>query len=220
MIWWRDLREDQTTAPVNMDAVDVWIEGEPYDPGPDPDPDFPEHFVFATAPGTLVEQTGAGVVENATGFYTGGAAEGWKVKGARFTVASGLTVPSTAEVNLYVTNNTVPTLGTPTKTVSMTGITTGVNRVDFPSVTLVNPGEVFYIGIKLPDNSYLEAANVFGESWVQASDGSPLYLADRVPNVGLDRNYRKVGTDAQTALTDSQRDSWFGTEPVLEEDAA
>lgn len=180
---------------------------------------LPTHSVFATPPGALVKTTEASPYEHATGFYTyTSGANGWKVKGARLYVPNGISVPTSCEVNLYAPGSGTPTLGTPTKTATMTGITANAwNTVNFPSVTEVTPGVPFWIGIKFADGTWL-GVTAFGESFVGASDGSTLVLADRVPNVGLDRNYRRIGTGSTVALTGGgERDVWFGMDVIVEE---
>lgn len=178
---------------------------------------LPTHRVFATPPGVLVKTVDAGV-EHATGFYTYGASTGWKVKGAQLDVPVGMVVPSTCEVNLYAPGSGAPTLGTPTKTATMTGITAGGwNAVDFPSVTMVAPGEFWWIGYKFADGTWLGVV-AFGDAFVPASDGSPLVLADRVPAPGLDRNYLRIGAGATVALAGAgDRDLWIGINAVVEE---
>jgi chitodextrinase len=180
---------------------------------------LPTHSVFATPPGVLVKSVEASAYEHATGFYTHTAgAAGWKVKGARLYVPDGITVPTTCEVNLYAPGTGTPTLGTPTKTVTMTGITSNAwTSVNFPSVTAVNPGEVWWIGIKFADGTWL-GVSAFGEGFVAAADGSTLVLGDRSPAVGLDRNYRRIGTGSTVALTAGERDVWFGMDAIVEED--
>lgn len=180
---------------------------------------FPTHTIFNTPPGTLAKTVEAEPYEHATGFYTHTAGPtGWKVKGARLAVPDGITVPSSCEVNLY-TGGVVPTLGTPTKTVTMTGIVSNAwNSVNFPSVTEVTPGEVWWIGIKFADGTWLGVVALTAD-FVPSHDGSNFVLADRVPDVGLDRNYRRIGSGATVALTDGiGRDTWFGMDATLEED--
>lgn len=181
---------------------------------------LPTHSVFSTPPGALAKTTEASPYEHATGFYTYSAgANGWKVKGARLYVPNGISVPTTCEVNLYAPGSGAPTLGSPTKTVTMTGITANAwNTVNFPSVEAVDPGEVFWIGIKFADGTWL-GVTTFGESFVAAADASTLVLSDRVPNAGLDRNYRRIGTGSTVALTGGgERDVWFGMDVIVEED--
>lgn len=176
------------------------------------------HSVFSTPPAALVKTVESSPYEHATGFYTySSAATGWKVKGARLYIPTGISVPTSCEVNLYAPGTGTPTLGTPTKTATMTGITAGAwNTVNFPSVTAVNPGEVWWIGIKFSDGTWL-GVSTFGEGFVAASDGSTLVLSDRVPNTGLDRNYRRIGTGATEALTGgTERDSWHGMDAIVE----
>jgi hypothetical protein len=100
----------------------------------------------------------------------------------------------------------------------MTGITSNAwTSVNFPSVTAVNPGEVWWIGIKFADGTWL-GVSAFGEGFVAAADGSTLVLGDRSPAVGLDRNYRRIGTGSTVALTAGERDVWFGMDAIVEED--
>jgi len=180
---------------------------------------FPTHTIFDTPPGVLTKTVEASPYENATAFYTYTATPtGWKVKGARLYVPDGVTVPGTCEVNLY-TGGVVPTLGAPAKTVTMTGIVSNAwNTVDFPSVTEVAPGEVWWIGIKFADGTWM-GVEALSEDFVQSFDGSNFVLADRVPDVGLDRNYRRIGAGSTVALTGTgDRDLWFGMDATLEED--
>lgn len=176
------------------------------------------HSVFSTPPAALVKTVESSPYEHATGFYTySSAANGWKVKGARLYIPTGISVPTSCEVNLYAPGTGTPTLGTPTKTATMTGITAGAwNTVNFPSVTAVNPGEVWWIGIKFADGTWL-GVSTFGEGFVAASDGSTLVLADRVPDTGLVRNYRRIGVGSTEALTGgTERDSWHGMDAIVE----
>lgn len=183
---------------------------------------LPTHTVFDTPPGTLVKTVESEPYEWATGFYTYGGATGWKVKGARVYVPEGVTVPSTAEINLYTTVDgaSAPVLGSPTKTVTMTGITSGQwNTVNFPSVTAVDPGDIWWIGVKFPDGTWL-GVTAFSEGYVQAADLSTLVLADRVPNTGLNRIYQRIGTGSTIAGDAGHiRDVWYGMDAVVEEDA-
>lgn len=184
---------------------------------------LPTHFVFSTPPGTLVKTVESEPYEWATGFYTYSAgANGWKVKGARVYVPEGVSVPSTAEINLYTTVDgaSAPVLGTPTKTVTMTGITSGQwNTVNFPSVTAVDPGDIWWIGVKFSDGTWL-GVTAFSEGFVAAADASTLVLADRVPNTGLNRIYQRIGTGSTVAGDAGHiRDVWFnGVDAIVEED--
>lgn len=177
------------------------------------------HSVFSTPPAALVKTVESSPYEHATGFYTySSAANGWKVKGARLYIPTGISVPTSCEVNLYAPGTGTPTLGTPTKTATMTGITAGAwNTVNFPSVTPVGSGgEVWWIGIKFSDGTWL-GVSTFGEGFVAASDGSTLVLADRVPDTGLVRNYRRIGVGSTEALTGgTERDSWHGMDAIVE----
>lgn len=179
---------------------------------------LPTHNVFATPPAALIKTVEASPYENATGFYTYGASTGWKVKGARLYVPDGISVPATCEVNLYAPGSGAPTLGTPTKTATMTGIVSNAwNTVAFPSVTEVVPGEVWWIGIKFSDGTWL-GVSTFGDSFVAAADSSTFVLSDRDPGVGLVRNYRRIGTGSTTALSGAgDRDMWFGMDAIVEE---
>lgn len=180
---------------------------------------LPTHSVFATPPAALIKTVEASPYEHATGFYTYGSSTGWKVKGARLYVPNGISVPTTAEVNLYAPGSGAPTLGTPTKTVTMTGITSNAwNTVNFPSVTTVAPGQVWWIGIKFADGTWLGVVT-FADGFVGASDGSTLVLSDRDPSSGIVRNYRRVGSGSTVALTSGgDRDLWFGMDAIVEED--
>lgn len=180
---------------------------------------LPTHNVFATPPAALIKTVEASPYEHATGFYTYGSSAGWKVKGARLYVPNGISVPTTAEINLYTPGSGAPTLGTPTKTATMTGITSNAwNTVNFSSVEAVDPGEFWWIGVKFSDGAWLGVI-AFGDSFVGASDGSPLVLSDRDPGSGVVRNYRRIGTGATVALTSGgDRDLWFGMDAIVEED--
>lgn len=180
---------------------------------------LPTHSVFATPPGVLVKTVEAGVYEHAQGFYTYGSGPiGAKVKGARLYVPSGVSVPSTAEVNLYNPGSGAPTLGTPTKTATMTGIVSGAwNVVNFSSVEPVDPGEIWWIGVKFADGTWLGVAS-FGDGFVPASDGYALVLSDRDPGSGIVRNYRRIDGGSTVALTGAgERDLWFGVDAIVEE---
>lgn len=182
---------------------------------------LPTHNVFSTPPGALAKTTEASPYEHATGFYTyTSGANGWKVKGARLYIPSGISVPTTCEVNLYVpAPGAAPNLGTPTKTVTMSGITANAwNVVNFPSVTEITPGVgCFYIGIKFADGTWL-GVTAFGADFVAAADGATLVLADREPFAGQVRNYRRIGSGSTAALTGAERDAWFGMDAIVEED--
>lgn len=180
---------------------------------------LPTHSVFATPPGELVKTVEVGAYEHAQGFYTYGSGPiGAKVKGARLYVPSGISVPSTAEVNLYNPGSGAPTLGTPTKTATMTGIVSGAwNTVNFPSVEAVTPSQVWWIGVKFADGTWLGVV-AFGDSFVPASDGYALVLSDRDPGSGIVRNYRRIDGGSTVALTGGgDRDLWFGVDAIVEE---
>lgn len=181
---------------------------------------LPTHSVFATPPGALVKTVEASAYENATGFYTYGTEPiGAKVKGARLYIPNGISVPTTATINLYVpAPGATPVLGTPTKTATMTGITANAwNTVNFPSVEAVDPGEFFWIGVKFADGTWL-GVSCFTDAFVPASDGYKLVLADRDPASGIVRSYRRIAAGSTVALTGgTERDSWFGMDVILEE---
>lgn len=145
----------------------------------------------------LLRYTEGSPITAASGFYAN--ASGWKVKGARLYVPTGTTLPNTCDAYLFTpAGNGAPDLSSPVQVVTM-NVTAGQwNEVDFPSVTAVSATQVFWIGYRFADGSYLSTTAI-GTNAVQATDGSALYLTEENASYSRGRNYYRIGTNSTSA---------------------
>lgn len=158
------------------------------------------HTVYdqATYPG-LLKYTEASPITAATGFYT--TATGWKVKGARVYVPTGISVPNSCDVYLFTpSGNATPDLSNAVQTASVSVVAGQWNEVNFPSVTAVGATQVFWVGYRFTDGTYLSTTAI-GTNSVQASDGSDLYMTGGVVSNSRGRNYYRIGTGSTNEST-------------------
>ena len=159
-----------------------------------------EHTVFGTSPypGAPLKYSEAAPITVATQFVTGATGTtGWKIKGMRVYVPSGITMASSCDAYLFNPGGQYAAdLATPSATATLSIVAGQWNDVNFPSPVTIAPGQQFWVGYRFADNSYLSTASV-GTPAIQAADGSQLFMA--AEGGSLSRNLYRVGNASTSA---------------------
>lgn len=174
-----------------------------------------EHTVYGSTPIAALSGEADTNITVASGFRVDGS--GYSVKGARLYVPSGVSAPANCTMYLYTpSGNNAPNLNNPVLTAPIT-ITAGQwNEVYFPSTQSVTSGQYFWIGYMFAGGVLYLSKATEGDAEIQASDGSPLYVAPITVPTGRRRNYYRYNSDAGTGSTIGGQS--YGIDVIITED--
>jgi len=208
LVFWRDMRADQTVAPSNMLAIDVWITGEPVEQPPAEG----ISIYGATAPeGTWALATdGTPYIAFGRGFYKYDSADPTNglptasIVGARAWLPVGATGLPT-EVTFYLFDQDTADLDTPapvqTKVVDLAGATAGTwveGTFDTPT-SMGADGQAWFVGARFTGGAdagkYTFAADARANNDAVVSlSGKHIAWSERV--LGNRFSWFKIGTGA------------------------